>query len=70
VNNDTSREMAARINRLEGLMQQFITLQMSNLRPLSHQSGCKMPIMPQAAEADVSSELSYVEEPELAPTRE
>jgi hypothetical protein len=56
--------------RMEGLLQQLVDLQMANLRPTSCQSGWTTPVMQEGHEVnDNSSALSYIDDPELVPTR-
>ena len=55
--------LANRMGRVESLLQQLVDIQMSNLRPMLHQSGHKMPVTHPSPAADEELDLEYVEEP-------
>jgi hypothetical protein len=74
-NIESNRGLADRMSRVEGLLQQLVDLQISNLRPMSRQSEGRTPMVQQAPEPeadddDENSVLSYIDEPELAAARE
>ena len=73
-NVQASRTLANGMGRVESLLQQLVNIQTSNLRSMSHQSGCEMPVTHPSQAVDEEQGLEYVEEPEPepapAPTRE
>ena len=58
------------MGRVEGLLQWLVDIQMSNLRPPSHQPEHEMPAVQPSPNINDNQDIEYIDKPEPVPVRE